>query len=423
MKLRSPWWVVLAAAAATIALAAGARLADALLCGLPPLTPLLWARARRRHDAVKVALQAAVLVVAAFLGALALGASLAAGMQAAMPWLSSLRFGCYLLAWLVALRLLQAALVVVAAKWVRPAALRSVLVAIVTIAVGLPNLYVALQTHRIAVAAVPTISVQVAVLREQAREVTFDTLDGVHLVGTLLTQPSAAASAEVPVVVVCHGLGANRAAFFAYAEMAWQLGCHALAFDFRAHGGSGGFTSTFGAEEVFDVAAAVGWVRSQPSFAQSPLVLVGVSMGAVTALRAAAIVGANGVLAESAFADLSAMVAHQVAPLGPFADVAAWSIGLAARWQLGVELDDVSPRRSLSELATQIPVVLLQSGADAIIPRAESERLAAVRQQAIHTFAGSPHGGCSVFDPERVMRLLEDLLAAVRAARHAIGNK
>ena len=62
--------------------------------------------------------------------------------------------------------------------------------------------------------------------------------------------------------VVCHGLGANRAAFFGLAELAWQLDCETLAFDFRAHGESEGRVCTMSAREVEDVLAAVRFLRA-----------------------------------------------------------------------------------------------------------------------------------------------------------------
>ncbi len=127
-------------------------------------------------------------------------------------------------------------------------------------------------------------------------------------------------------VVVCPGVGANRANFFAIAEVAASLGCHALAFDFRAHGESGGWVSTFGAREVLDVVAAVDWLRADPQFASAPLVLAGVPMGAATVLRAAKEVRAAGALAESSFADLATMLDAQLARLGPVAPLATAAI-------------------------------------------------------------------------------------------------
>jgi uncharacterized protein len=217
------------------------------------------------------------------------------------------------------------------------------------------------------------------------------------------------------VVVVCHGVGSNRAAFFGIAEVAVSLGCHALAIDLRAHGESGGWVSTFGANEVHDVAAAAKWLRSDAQFAAVPIVLVGVSMGAAVVLRTAGCVGAAGVLAESSFADLSAMIAVQTTRLGPLGGLAARAVQWAAWCQLGLAVPDVSPRASLLTLPPSVPVILLHAGDDEVVPVDEGRRLAEARRGIeLEVFPGASHGCCSTADPLRFRRLLGDLLDRVR---------
>lgn len=105
--------------------------------------------------------------------------------------------------------------------------------------------------------------------------------DGVELAGSYLRGP---ADRSVPAVVVLHGFGGHRTKP-AYALLAERLSAVAnvLAIDLRGHGASGGY-STLGLAETLDVAAAAGWLRSR---GHSWVGLVGVSMGATAALRAA----------------------------------------------------------------------------------------------------------------------------------------
>jgi alpha-beta hydrolase superfamily lysophospholipase len=218
--------------------------------------------------------------------------------------------------------------------------------------------------------------------------------------------------------IVCHGLGADRHAFAGYTAMALRLGAHALAFDFRAHGRSGVFVSTLGADEVADLAAAVAWWRSQPGREHSPIVLVGVSMGGAVVLRAAGMVGAAGVLAESSYAELTAMIEAQTAPLGPCSGLAAAVVQAAARWQLGIDPKQVSPLQSLRALSPTIPVVLVHAGMDRVIPVAEGERLAAARADLeLHVIAGAEHAGCLAVDPIALEQHLRTLLTAVADRR------
>jgi pimeloyl-ACP methyl ester carboxylesterase len=355
-----------------------------------------WSRLLRRDVPFVLGLSIGAALLLAWNAARTLGAP--------MPWWSVARFATVLAVLIVVLRLAHAALRLLARRCVPRRRLAIVLADVATVALGFPHAYVALQTHRIAVPQTPAVDPALG-----AEEVAFATSDGVALRGTLLAQPRPA-----PLAIVCHGVGANRAAFFGHAQHAFALGCHVLAFDFRAHGDSGGFASTFGADEVLDVAAAAAWLRARPGCEASPLVLIGVSMGGATVLRAAAETHANGVLAESAFADLDAMIERQAAVLGPLAPLAVTAVAWAAWWQLGVDVAAVSPRRSLASLPAAVPVVLVHAGDDDVIPVDDGRRLAAARPgTALHVVDGATHGACITTDPQGLRRLLADLIAEV----------
>ncbi len=391
----------------------GARPIDALLLAMPLAWPSWWRslpRARRRR---LLCVEVPVLVVAALGGGVALAADAAHTLGASLPIGAGLGFGGYVLLWVVALRAVQATVDARILRLRRRRWLARTVAAVVTLLCGLPPLWVALQTHRIAVPQLPT--------APTGRTVEFTTTDGVRLAATFV--PAPVANELTPLVVVCHGLGANRAACFGYAELATANGCHALAFDFRAHGESGGAVATFGHDEVLDVAAAVGWARSQPELARAPLLLCGVSMGAASALQAAAGVGADGVFTESSFADLHTMVAAQARGLGPLAPWVADVVAVVATVTLGVDLAAVSPRERLALLPPELPVCLVHAGDDVVIPVEQGERLAAARPGTLlHRIEGAAHGACLAADPARVGQLFRDLLAAARA-HHSTRNK
>jgi uncharacterized protein len=405
----APWLLLALAIASTLALL-GCRPVDVLLGAIPALCipALRTLPTEQRRALLRRRLPA--LVALTTLGALGLGWSNASALAATMPWASAIRFGGYLLLCILALYGLR----FVSDHLLRPVLanvkLRGCVVALATVAVGFPNLYVALQTHRIAVAGAP-VAQAVA-----GTAIAFAAIDGSELDGTLFLQPNAAAN--TPLVIVCHGLGADREAFAGYTAVALRLGTHALAFDFRAHGRSGGMVSTLGADEVADLAAAAAWWRSQPGRAQNPIVLVGVSMGGAVVLQAAGMVGAAGVFAESAYAELSAMIEAQTARLGPLSAFATAAVQVAARWQLGIDPARVSPLRALRELSPAIPVVLVHAGSDQVIPLAEGERLAAARRDLrLLVIHGAEHAGCLATDPAGIERELRTLLATIAARR------
>lgn len=121
---------------------------------------------------------------------------------------------------------------------------------------------------------------------------------------------------------------------------------------------------------------------------------------------------------ESSFADLSTMLDERMVGLGPLRHFAAASVRFAAWLQLGVDLEDVSPRDSLAALPLTTKVVLVHAGEDALIPVSHGERLAAARAgQKLHVIAGAGHGGCLHTGWSQLEGLLKGLLESVRAPK------
>ncbi|WP_172892144.1 alpha/beta hydrolase [Jatrophihabitans sp. GAS493] len=90
--------------------------------------------------------------------------------------------------------------------------------------------------------------------------------------------------------VLAHGFTGSSSSrqITAVAEQLGRAGNSVLAFDARGHGRSGGY-STLGEREIHDVAAAVEFLRERRP--DSPVVLIGWSMGASSVLRHAGLGG------------------------------------------------------------------------------------------------------------------------------------
>ncbi|QKG52047.1 alpha/beta hydrolase [Hymenobacter sp. BRD67] len=90
-------------------------------------------------------------------------------------------------------------------------------------------------------------------------------------------------------VVLCHGYTSDKSRLRPEAAYFRQLGYSVLLLDFSGNGASEGYQTTIGYREADDVAAAFRWAQArQPG---APVVLYGVSMGAVAILRAEAELG------------------------------------------------------------------------------------------------------------------------------------
>jgi pimeloyl-ACP methyl ester carboxylesterase len=183
-----------------------------------------------------------------------------------------------------------------------------------------------------------------------------------------------AAGADRPVVLVAHGFNANKESFLLPAVMLHQLDYEVVLFDFRAHGDSGGHTTTFGLREARDVKAVHDWIRAR--FPDRPVYALGYSMGGSAVIHAAAEHRLFDKIAlDSTFASLEDVAfATLLAPFGPLGGP-LWTLGRAwgAMWT-GVDLARHTPVERIGAL-TDRPLLLIHGTADRLIPPAQTLRL------------------------------------------------
>jgi uncharacterized protein len=146
-------------------------------------------------------------------------------------------------------------------------------------------------------------------------DVAFGTEDGLLLRGWWLPAPQAKRT-----VITHHGHRGARHHCVGIAAALWRRGANVLLFDHRGRGSSEGAFMSLGYFETLDAFAAVGYALSRAP--ESPVGLIGYSMGAAVALMAIARderVGA--VVADSPFVSerglIEALLRKQIGPLHP----------------------------------------------------------------------------------------------------------
>lgn len=210
---------------------------------------------------------------------------------------------------------------------------------------------------------------------------------------------------EGPIVLVTHGLGANKQNFLPAVQAAHALGYSALIFDFRAHGDSDGRVTTFGYREAEDVEAACAWLNG--NHPGRPIYALAFSMGAAAALRAAAKNDPfEKLVIDSTFARAENIARGSVIANFGVLQTPAWQLGRFWGWMLtGVDLDKHRPEEWIAQVSHR-PILLIHGKEDTLIRPIESERLASAAGDApsVWFVPGAMHVG-SLNHPEYLERI------------------
>jgi pimeloyl-ACP methyl ester carboxylesterase len=204
---------------------------------------------------------------------------------------------------------------------------------------------------------------------------------------------------DLPGAVLVHGLGDSIESYLGSAHALNRRGHGVLLLDLRGHGGSEGDRTTLGGREREDVRAAMRALQARQRPGQG-LILLGVSMGAVAALRAAAAepLSVRAVVAEAPFDSYRESVYHHARlfyrlprwfPLIPL------SIAMA-EWRAGFDADDVDAVAAARRV--RAPLLAIVDGADPRMPEAVVRRVfdAHPGPKRLWVAPGAPHAGASL---------------------------
>ena len=189
------------------------------------------------------------------------------------------------------------------------------------------------------------------------------------------------AVASRPRLILCHGLGANRANLLEIAAGLHCAGFNLFLFDFRGHGGSAGRATSFGWIEQRDLEGVLAFLGQQPEIPAKPYGIYGISMGGSVALMTAAKDERLGAVAvDSPYTDLQSSLARHQALLYPWlpAQPFGWFIEWTYRLRFGVWPAALSPIKSAGHLG-QRPLLVIGGTSD---PRMPPEEIRAIQQAA-----------------------------------------
>ena len=266
-----------------------------------------------------------------------------------------------------------------------------VLRTVILIAVGLPYVMAVVMTYRPKVAPLDNPQTQLGFKFER---VEFAASDGTRLAGWWIPADAQggrslgrrrtatpAADAGRNTVIVCHGLASSKSNQLILGRRLVPGGFNVLAFDFRAHGESGGQLTSFGATEKRDVLAAVRWVREAHPQQSQKVFGVGASMGGAALIAAAADPSPEGqsisaIATYAVYDDMDLLVRdlsreYFERPLGWLLEHVGVPIASA---HAGVNLTAFAPARDVSRLWPR-PILYIHGREDDIIPFARGQNL------------------------------------------------
>ncbi len=153
------------------------------------------------------------------------------------------------------------------------------------------------------------------------------------------------------VVLLLHGIHANRSQMIDRARFLRRAGYSSLLYDSRAHGDSGGNAITFGHLEREDARAALALARSlEPG---KPAGAIGVSLGGAAALLADPPLDVRAIVAESVYPDIDRAIGNRLRnALGSPGPLLAPLLLAMFRPRLGFSARELRPLEHVKTLAT-----------------------------------------------------------------------
>jgi len=229
------------------------------------------------------------------------------------------------------------------------------------------------------------------------------------------------------VVIIClAGIHAPSVTeFFGHAKLFKEQGYSTILLDMRAHGESDGNKICLGYKEHLDVKAVVQYIKQQPVYNNVPIVLLGYSMGASTAINSIGkIPEIDGLVSLSAFSSWEEVFYENMKKSAPALIAAIEYPFVYSTTFLKYGTNSfIKPKNNIKKLGNR-PALLMHSKEDSQVSFANYERLLKRAPSHVETFVvdGDKHRIIEdITKPEEYKEYSETLLHFIK--KHFVGNE
>jgi alpha-beta hydrolase superfamily lysophospholipase len=202
-----------------------------------------------------------------------------------------------------------------------------------------------------------------------------------------------------PVVLLVHGLGADRTSMVSRAQLLKARGFSSLLIDLQGEGETKGDAITMGFRESRDVIAARDWIRAKAP--GQKIGVIGTSLGGASVLLAPQPTGFDAVVLESVYPRIGRAVENRIRmQLGFLASVLTPLLLVQLEPRLHISVSELEPIRWIGQLGA--PVLVAAGSKDRHTTLEESQELfdAAAQPKSLWVVEGAIHEDLLTFDPK-----------------------
>jgi uncharacterized protein len=203
--------------------------------------------------------------------------------------------------------------------------------------------------------------------------------------------------ANTPVVLLLHGIRADRSSMVSRATLLRSRGFSVLLIDLQAHGETPGEVITLGWRESRDVEAALGWLKSR--FPGRRIGVIGCSLGGASILLGHQPAGFDAIVLEAVYPRIGRAVENRIRlRVGALAPLLTPLLLVQIPLRLHISPHDLEPIRHIADVGA--PVLIAAGSRDEHTTLGESEELygTAVQPKQLWVVDGARHQDFLAYD-------------------------